>query len=127
MKLIRADRARYYQYFQAFLICIFLHLHLIAVMVLQPPPAANYPTLKALMEAVQAHAIAEGYAVVKARSKAGYKSGAVAKVGIVCDRGGKSRSKPRAKQKKTASIKCGCPFKVNALYQSDPKNVDDGG
>lgn len=85
-------------------------------MVLQLPPATDYPTLKALMEAVQAHAIAEGYAVVKARSKAGYKSGAVAKVGIVCDRDDKSRSKPRAKQKKTASIKCGCPFKVNALY-----------
>ena len=32
-------------------------------MVLQPPPAADYPILEALVEAVQAHAVAEGYAV----------------------------------------------------------------
>jgi len=115
--LIRADRPKHHHPLPTF-----LHLHLIiAVMVLQPPPATDYPTLDALMEAVQAHAVAEGYAVVKARSKATYKSGAIAKVGIVCDRGGKSRSKPRAKKRKTASIKCDCSFKVNALYNQSLK------
>ncbi len=85
-------------------------------MVLQSPPAANYSTLDALMKAIQAHAIAKGYVVVKARSKAIYKFDAIAKVDIVCDRDGKSRSKSRAKKRKIANIKCGCSFKVNALY-----------
>ncbi len=79
-------------------------------MVLQPPPAADYPTFNALMEGVQAHAVAEGYAVVKSRSKAGYKSGRVAKVGIICERGGMPRRRKSAvKQRKTASIKIDCP------------------
>ena len=66
-------------------------------MVMQPPPAVDYPSLDALVEAVQAHAVAEGYAIVKSRSKAGYKSGIVAKVDIICERGGEPRRKLGAK------------------------------
>ena len=86
-------------------------------MMLQSSLATNYSTFDALMKAVQAHAIAKEYVVVKARSKAtGYKFDAIAKVNIVCDRDNKSRSKSRAKKRKIASIKCDCFFKVNALY-----------
>lgn len=86
-------------------------------MVMQPPPTADYSSLNALVEAVKTHAVAEGYGVVKKRSKAGYKSGAVAKVGIICERGGESRRKLGARQRKTTSIKCGCPFRINAVYK----------
>jgi len=86
-------------------------------MVMQPPPAADYPPLSALLEARQAHAAAEGYAIVRSRSKAGYKSGVVAKVDIVCERNGEPRRKLEARRRKTASIKCGCPFRVNAIYK----------
>ncbi len=76
-------------------------------MVLQPPTTADYATLEDLVQAVQTHAVAEGYAVVKGRSKAGYKSGVTTKVGIICEPGGKPRRKPGTKQRKTGSIKCG--------------------
>jgi len=88
-------------------------------MVLQPPSTADYPTLEALLEALQAHASAEGYAVVKRRSKPSFKSGILCKVALDCDRGGQPRRRPGAKPRKTGSIKCGCPFRVNAVYKQD--------
>ena len=88
-------------------------------MVLKTPPAVDYPTLEALIEAVQAHTSAEGYAVVKRRSKPGFKSGIVCKVAFDCDRGGHARRRPGAQQRKTSSIKCGCQFRVNALYKKE--------
>jgi hypothetical protein len=86
-------------------------------MVLQPPPEADYPTLAALLEAVQAHASSEGYATVKRRSKPGYSSGVIVRIAIDCDRGGQPRRKIGAKQRKTTNIKCGCLFRVNAVYK----------
>jgi hypothetical protein len=84
---------------------------------LQPPPAEDYPTLEELLEAVQAHAAIEGYAVVRKRSKPGFRSNEIVKIALNCDRGGKARRKPGAKIRKTSSIKCGCPFRVNAIYK----------
>lgn len=84
---------------------------------MQLPSTADYSSLNALVEAVKTHAVAEEYRVVKKQSKADYKSGAVAKVNIICERGGESRRKFGARQRKTTSIKCGCPFRINAIYK----------
>ncbi len=86
-------------------------------MVLQPPPEADYPTLQELLEAVQMHASSEGYAIVRRRSKTGYKSGKMVKVTINGERGGHPQRKPEFKRKRTCSIKIGCPFRLNALYK----------
>jgi len=90
-------------------------------MMLQSSLATNYSTFDALMKAVQAHAIAKEYVVVKTRSKAIYKFNAIAKVNIVCDCDNKSQSKSRAKKRKIANIKCDCFFKMNALYNQSLK------
>lgn len=86
-------------------------------MLLQLPPEADYPTLQELLEAVQMHASSEGYAIVRRRSKPGYKSGKMVKGAINCERGGHPRRKPEVKRKRTGSIKIGCFFRLNALYK----------
>ncbi len=63
------------------------------------------------------HATSKGYAIVRRRSKLGYKFGKTIKVAINCERDDHPRKKPGAKQKRTNSIKIGCPFRVNALYK----------
>ena len=87
-------------------------------MPLQAPAEADYATLEALMEAVQNYAFAEGYAIVKARSKSnGF--GNVIKAVLSCDRGGQPRRRSKAQAKRrTDSIKCGCLFKINAVYKA---------
>jgi hypothetical protein len=84
---------------------------------LQPPPAEDYPTIDELLKAVQAHAAIEGYAVVRKRSKPGFRSIEIVKVALNCDRGGEVRHKSKARVRKTSSIKCGCRFRVNAIYK----------
>lgn len=89
-------------------------------MALQPPPEADYATLQELFVAVQTHAKAAGYAVIKKRSKPSYSGGNIVKAGLLCDRGGFAKQKPSTytvKTRKKGSIKCGCPFKVNAIYK----------
>ena len=85
-------------------------------MPLQTSAEADYSTLDALVEAVQNHAFTEGFAIVKARSKPN-SSGNVIKAVLLCDRGGQPRRRPKAQAKRTDSIKCGCPFKINAVYK----------
>lgn len=86
-------------------------------MVMQLSPATNYSLLDVLVETIQAHAIAKEYVIVKSRSKAGYKSNAIAKVDIICERDDKPQRKLEAKQKRIARIKCDCLFRVNVLYK----------
>ena len=90
-------------------------------MMMQSSLATNYSSLDALVEVVQAYAVAEEYAIVKLRSKAKYKFNIVAKVDIICERDDESRRKLRVKQKKIASIKCDCSFKINVLYKQGLK------
>jgi len=94
------------------------HLIIIAIMVLLPPRNNNYATLEELVNAVQAHASKEGYAIVKGRSKSIKGNGGFNnKINLYCDRGGQPRkSSENAKRKrKTSSIKIGCPFRANAI------------
>jgi hypothetical protein len=84
-------------------------------MALPPPPEGDYATLEELVDAVQAHAKAVGFAVVKKRSKPSYSGGNIVKATLLCDRGGfikRKLSRPGIKARKQGSIKCGCPFKV---------------
>ncbi len=55
---------------------------------LAPPAPSTWPAFELLFEAVQFHAKAEGYAVVKQRTKRN-KAGELVKVYFRCDRGGK--------------------------------------
>jgi len=93
---------------------------------LHAPPTEDFASLDELIDAVQAHAEKEGYAMVRKRSKPGFKSPEIVKVALNCDRGGKVRPKEGARSRKTGSIKCDCPFRVNAIYKksSDVWTVD---
>ena len=64
-------------------------------MPLQAPAEADYPTLKALMEAMQNHVSTEGYAIVKTRFKSN-KLENVIKTVLSCDRDKSSRRKFKA-------------------------------
>ncbi len=89
-------------------------------MALRPPPEGDYASLADLVDAVQAHAKAEGFAIVRKRSKPSYSGGIIVKATLLCERGGFTKrkpTKPGVKTRKKASIKCGCPFKVNAVYK----------
>jgi len=71
------------------------HLIIIAIMVLLPPRNDDYVTLEELVNAVQAHASKEGYAIVKGRSKSIKGNGGFNnKINLYCDRGGQPRKPP---------------------------------
>jgi len=59
--------------------------------------ATNYSLLDALVEVVQAYAIAKEYVIVKSQSKAKYKSNIVAKVDIICEYDDELRRKLKTK------------------------------
>jgi hypothetical protein len=59
--------------------------------------ATNYPSSNALVEAIQTHAIAKEYVIVKSQSKARYKSNIVTKVDIICERNDELRRKLKIK------------------------------
>ncbi len=79
--------------------------------------ATNYSLLNALVETIEAHAVEKEYKIVKKRSKASYKFDAITKVDIICKRNNESQRKLGAKQRKIASIKCDCSFRVNFVYK----------
>jgi hypothetical protein len=69
---------------------------------------------------VQAHAEAEGFSITRKRSKPSYNGGVIVKATLLCDRTGFTKrkpTKPGVKARKKGSIKCGCLFRVNAVYK----------
>lgn len=87
-------------------------------MVLVAPRNGDCITIDELVNAVQAHASKEGYAIVKGRSKSIKGSdGFNNKVNLLCDRGGLPgpRSNNLKRKRKTSSIKIDCPFRANAI------------
>ena len=85
-------------------------------MSLQASVEANYATFETLMEAMQNHVFIEDYAIVKARFKSNNFENVI-KVVLMCDRGEQLRRKPKTQIKQTDNIKCGCSFKINAVYK----------
>ena len=85
-------------------------------MPLQAPTEADYSTLDALVEAVQNHAFTKDFAIVKTRSKPN-SFGNVIKAVLLCDRDEQSQRKLKAQAKRINNIKCGCSFKINAVYK----------
>ncbi len=59
--------------------------------------ATNYSSLDALFEAIQIHAVAKEYVIVKSRSKARYNFNIVTKVDIICERNDELRRKLKIK------------------------------
>ncbi len=59
--------------------------------------ATNYSLLDAFVEAIQTHAIAKEYVIVKSQSKAKYKFNIITKVNIICKRDNKLRREFEAK------------------------------
>ena len=78
----------------------------------------DYIIIDKLVNAVQAHASKEGYAIVKGRSKSIKGSDNFNnKVNLLCDRGGlpRPRSNNLKRKRKIFSIKIDCPFRANAI------------
>jgi hypothetical protein len=79
------------------------------------PAAANYPDLPTTIAALQAHAKANGYALVQRDARP-------RRALFVCDRAGKYNPKgkktdvhPSRKRKNTGSKKCGCMMRVSLI------------
>lgn len=85
-----------------------------------PPEGLHYPTLSSLIDAVNHHAGAAGYAVVKARSKVS-KKGVLRICYLQCDRGGKPRNNPRSDKRIHASSRC-----IECSFSSVAKLDDEG-
>jgi len=93
-------------------------LNIATTMVLVAPRNDDYITIDELVNAVQAHASKEGYAIVKGRSKSIKGSDNFNnKVNLLCDRGGlpRPRSNNLKRKRKISSIKIDCPFRANAI------------
>ena len=89
---------------------------------LTPPPVTEtYTSLEALITALNTHAAAQGYAVVKQRTKKNPKSASIFKAYFRCDRGGKPENKAHAQKRKHSGTRLiDCPFTCFAL---DKMNV----
>jgi malonate-semialdehyde dehydrogenase (acetylating) / methylmalonate-semialdehyde dehydrogenase len=88
-------------------------------MALLPPlEAEEYSTRQCLIEAVQAHAAAEGYTITIRHSNNATKT-----TYLGCDRGGVYRNRNNLhngnRQRDTASRLVGCPFSIRALEQDN--------
>ena len=81
---------------------------------LRPPPEReSYPSLDALISAINAHAAGEGYAVVRFRTRYSKKN-ELRKVWLRCDKGGKYEAKGSGKRD-TSTRQTECPFELIAL------------
>lgn len=86
---------------------------------MQPPPTDEaYLTLDYLVNAVNEFASAQGYAVVKRRTKTS-KKGVLRKAVLICDRGRKFEAKGYGKRRGIATLKCDCEFQAIAMLGQD--------
>ena len=86
-------------------------------MAMLPPPCGDfYPTLDALVAAVNKHGKEQGYAIVKMRTK---KRGDVLfKANLGCARGATRKSSGQGKRN-SSTMKCDCPFDAYAVRKKD--------
>lgn len=95
-------------------------------MTLAPPPEHVYPTLKILVNAVNRHAMPEGYAVVQKRSKRAQKGQRIVmKATILCDCHGQVKFKGKGRRQ-TSSRKQACPFRAVAKLDGNYEDPDTG-
>ena len=95
--------------------------HIILIMSLTPPPTTEtYVSLDLLVSALNAHAGAQGYAVVKQRTKTRPKTGMVVKAYFRCDRGGKPEKLGYERKRKHSTTRLiDCLFSCFASYKQD--------
>ena len=77
----------------------------------------NYESFEELIRAIQAHGKNEGYAVLIKRFKSIYSLNVKRKYVLMCEREDTTKRKPDAKPRKIESKKCGCEFRVNAIFK----------
>ena len=84
---------------------------------LPPPENQSYESLSDLVSAINAHAAAQGYAVVIKRSKKS-KKGLVRKAWLICDKSRRERNQGHGRRQ-TSSRKTDCPFEVVAVLDTE--------
>ncbi|KAL8667144.1 MAG: hypothetical protein Q9168_007330 [Polycauliona sp. 1 TL-2023] len=88
-----------------------------SAMAMLPPPCGDfYPTLDALVAAVNQHGKQQGYAIVKLRTKK--RGDVVFKANLACARGATRKSSGQGKRN-SSTIKCGCPFDAYAVRKKE--------